>query len=112
MRGKVMLKYKGYVGQVEFDDEANIFHGEIIGIRDVIAFQGESVSELRQAMEDSVDDYLEMCKKHKRVPEKPFSGKLILRLHTELHRKIACAALQAGKSINKWITEVLDEKAA
>lgn len=107
-----MLKYKGYVGQVEFDDEASIFHGEIIGIRDVITFQGESVSELRQAMEDSVDDYLEMCKKHKRAPEKPFSGKLILRLNTELHRKIACAALQAGKSINKWIAEVLDEKAA
>ena len=107
-----MLNYKGYVGQVGFDDEASVFHGEIIGIRDVITFQGESVSELRQAMEDSVDDYLEMCKKHKRVPEKPFSGKLILRLNTELHRKIACAALQAGKSINKWITEVLDEKAA
>lgn len=107
-----MLNYKGYVGQVGFDDEANLFHGEIVGIRDVITFQGESVTELRQAMEDSVNDYLEMCNKHKKEPEKPFSGKLILRLNSELHRKIACAALQAGKSINKWIAEILDEKAA
>lgn len=61
-----MLSYKGYISQVEFDDKANIFHGEIIGIRDVITFQGESVSEIRKAMEDSIEDYLDMCKKHKK----------------------------------------------
>jgi len=107
-----MLSYKGYVGQVEFDDEANIFHGEIIGIRDVITFQGKSVAEIRKAIKDSVEDYFDMCKKHKKEPEKPFSGKLILRLNSDLHRKVACAALRDGKSINKWIMETLDEKAA
>ncbi len=107
-----MLSYKGYVGQVEFDDEANIFHGEIIGIRDVITFQGKSVAEIRKAIKESVEDYFDMCKKHKKEPEKPFSGKLILRLNSDLHRKVACAALRDGKSINKWIMETLDEKAA
>jgi len=107
-----MLKYKDYIGQVEFDDEANLFHGEIIGIRDVVTFQGKTVDDIRQAMTESVDDYLEMCEKHGKKPEKPFSGKLILRLPSELHRKLACAALRDGKSLNKWIVETLNKKAA
>ena len=107
-----MLKYKDYVGQVEFDSDADIFHGEIVGIRDVITFEGRSVKEIHQAMKDSVDDYFDMCRKHGKEPEKPFSGKLIIRLDSELHRKVACAALRDGKSINKWIAEVLQSKAA
>ena len=54
-----MMEYKGYLGKIEFDDEADIFHGEVVNIRDVITFQGHSVSELRHAFEDSIEDYLE-----------------------------------------------------
>lgn len=107
-----MLTYKGYVGVVEFDDEANIFHGEVIGIRDVVTFQGQTVDEIREALKDSVDDYIDMCHKHGKEPEKPFSGKLVLRLESELHRRVACAALREGKSINKWIADTLKDKAA
>lgn len=107
-----MLTYKGYVGVVEFDDEANIFHGEIIGIRDVVTFQGLSVDEIREALKDSVDDYIDMCHKHGKEPEKPFSGKLVLRLESDLHRRVACAAHREGKSINRWITDTLRDKAA
>jgi predicted HicB family RNase H-like nuclease len=53
-----MMEYKGYIARVEFDDEANIFHGEVINLRDVITFQGTAVDELRQAFQDSVEDYL------------------------------------------------------
>ena len=55
------MKYKGYTGHVMFDDEAEIFHGEVLGIRDVVTFQGKSVKELEKAFRDSVDDYLEFC---------------------------------------------------
>ena len=55
------MKYKGYVGNVVYDDEAKIFHGEVIGLKDIITFQGKSVSELEQAFMDSIDDYLEWC---------------------------------------------------
>jgi predicted HicB family RNase H-like nuclease len=55
---------------VEFDDEANIFHGEVINLRDVITFQGESVQEIRQAFQDSVDDYLAFCAERQEEPEK------------------------------------------
>lgn len=107
-----MMRYKGYVGRIEFDDEADLFHGEVLGIRDVITFQGKSVDEIRQALKDSVEDYLQMCKKHGRKPEKPFSGNLLLRLDSDLHRRVTCAASREGKSLNKWIVEALKEKAA
>ena len=41
-----MMKYKGYTGHVEYDDEAKIFHGEVLGIKDVVTFQGTTVDEI------------------------------------------------------------------
>ncbi len=62
-----MLQYKGYTGHVEFDDEAGLFHGEVIDLRDVVTFQGTSVEELEQAFRGSVDDYLKFCEEHQPV---------------------------------------------
>ena len=70
-----MMEYKGYFGKVEFDDEANIFYGEVINLRDVVTFQGETVQDLRKAFRESVDDYLEFCAARDEDPEKPYSGK-------------------------------------
>ena len=66
-----MMEYKGYLSRVEFDDEANIFHGEVINIRDVITFQGRAVDELRKAFEDSVKDYLAFYAERGEDPDKP-----------------------------------------
>ncbi|MBX3001233.1 MAG: type II toxin-antitoxin system HicB family antitoxin [Caldilineaceae bacterium] len=103
-----MMEYKGYIGIVEFDDDAGIFHGEVINLRDVITFQGESVQELRQAFQESVDDYLAFCEERNEEPEKPFSGTFTLRIPPELHRDIALRAKLANKSLNSWVTEVLE----
>ena len=73
-----MLIYKGYMGHVEFDDEADFFHGEVINTRDVITFQGKTVAEIKKAFRESVDDYLAFCKERNEYPEKPFSGKFNL----------------------------------
>lgn len=102
-----MMAYKGYIGHVEFDDEAGIFHGEVVNTRDVITFQGSSVDELRREFEQSVDVYLNFCAKHGKEPDKPFSGKLALRMKPELHRAIAVAAKREHKSLNTLITEKL-----
>ncbi len=102
-----MLNYKGYTGHVEFDDEAGIFHGEVLGLRDVVTFQGKTVDGLEQAFRDSIDDYLDFCEARKEEPDKPFSGKLMLRLPPELHRKIYTSSKQEGKSLNQWIAERL-----
>ncbi len=102
-----MMQYKGYTGRVEFDDEADLFHGEVIGLRDVITFQGRTVEQVKRAFRDSVDDYLAFCAKRGEEPKKPFTGKLMLRLPLDLHRKVYVAAKQSGTSLNAWITQAL-----
>ncbi|MEZ6100606.1 MAG: type II toxin-antitoxin system HicB family antitoxin [Pirellulaceae bacterium] len=102
-----MMEYKGYIGKVEFDDEAEIFHGEIINTRDVITFQGKSVDELTKAFHESIDDYLAYCKQRGETPDKPFSGQFVTRIPPELHRQVNVAAVLAGKSLNAFVTEQL-----
>ncbi len=107
-----MIQYKGYAGKVEFDDEADIFHGEVIGLKDVITFQGRTVDEIKQAFHDSVDDYLNFCEQLGQLPEKPFTGKFMLRISPDLHRKIYVAAKQSGESINGWLNDQLNHLTA
>ena len=102
-----MMEYKGYVGKVEFDDEAGIFHGEVVDTRDVITFQGESAAELKQAFRESVDDYLAFCAERGEEPDKPFSGRFVMRIPPELHRKVSLAASMSGKSLNSWVSKQL-----
>jgi len=107
-----MMQYKGYSGRVEYDDEAEIFHGEVIGLRDVITFQGTTVDEIKQAFKESVDDYIAFCAQLGHTPEKPFTGKFMLRLSPDLHRKVYVAAKQSGESINSWVNEQLQHLTA
>lgn len=85
--------------------------GHIAGIRDVVGFHGSSVEELRAAFVEAVDDYLDTCAKLGRAPQKPYSGKLSLRLEPELHATIAVKAELAHKSINQWISDVIRREA-
>jgi len=107
-----MMEYKGYLGHTEFDDEANIFHGEVINIRDVITFQGKSVDELRRAFADSVEDYLAFCAERGEEPEQPFSGRFTIRLSPEQHRQVIMAAERAKKGIAVWAAEALTQAAS
>jgi predicted HicB family RNase H-like nuclease len=104
------MTYKGYEGIAEFDEEARIFSGEVIGLKDVITFQGESVDELEQAFHDSVDDYLEWCEADGETPDKPYSGNVLLRFNPELHRKIAAAARKKKVSINKFMEKAAEDE--
>ena len=105
-----MMKYKGYTAKIEFDDQANVFHGEVLNLRDVITFQGRTVEELRNAFHDSVEDYLDFCAHRNESPEKPYSGRFVVRLAPSLHRAIATQARLADKSLNAWLQDVLREK--
>lgn len=104
-----MMKYKSYTGHVEYDDEAKIFHGEVLGIKDVITFQGTTVDEIEQAFKESVDDYLDFCKERGEEPDRPFSGNFNLRIPPELHAKLFIAAHIQGESLNKYITKMLQK---
>ena len=96
-----MLRYKGYTGHVEYDDKGKIFHGEVLDTRDVITFQGKNVEEIEEAFRNSIDDYLDFCSERGAKPEKPFSGKFIVRMSPKLHHRLYIKAVREGKSINK-----------
>jgi len=103
------LEYKGYGGTFAYDEDADVFHGRVVGLRDVITFEGRSVDELKTALADSVDDYLEFCRERGEQPEKPLSGKFVVRIDPALHRAIAAAAEREGKSLNGWVKDHLSE---
>ena len=106
------MTYKGYQATVTLDEGAGVFHGEVINTRDVITFQGSSVKELKKAFQDSVDDYLEFCASRGEDPERPFSGKFLIRVTPETHRQIMAEARRQGKSLNAYVLERLRPDAA
>ncbi len=106
------MEYKRYIGEVQFDSEAHIFHGEVINTRDVITFEGETVAELEKAFEESIDDYVSWCEAEGVNPERPYSGKFNLRISPELHKEIAIKAKKMNISINKFVEKaIIDELA-
>jgi predicted HicB family RNase H-like nuclease len=102
-----MMTYKGYTGKAEFDDEAMVFHGTVLGIKDVITFEADNTRDLVQAFHDSVDDYLEFCKEEGRDPARTYSGKFNARLSPDIHRRITIAAKEEGISLNTWLNRNL-----
>jgi len=103
------MNHKGYTARIEFDERDNIFVGRILGLRTMISFHGETVADLRSEFETAIEEFLSDCKEQGVRPEKPASGKLMLRVPPEVHGAALVAAQAAGKSLNQWATEVLEE---
>ncbi len=98
-----MIEYKGYTGVIEFDPSIDAFHGRVLGLRDVVTFQGRSLDELRREMAESVEDYLEFCAEVGKDPERPYRGEFLVRTTPELHRAAATEAAASGLSLNAWV---------
>ncbi len=104
------MTYKNYAARIEYSDEDECFVGRVFGIRDIITLHGESVVDVRHAFQEAVDFYLESCAERGEDPQKPYSGRLMLRIPTEIHAAVAKAAAISGKSINhQWVTEKLSQ---
>lgn len=106
-----MMKYNGYVARIEYDEEDRVLVGHLAGINDIVGFHGFTVDELESAFHESVDNYLAISEQTGRAAQKPYSGKLMLRVGAETHATVATAAQANGKSINQWATEVLSQAA-
>ena len=106
------LKYKGYQGSTEFSLEDDCLFGHLLGISDIISYEGNSVKEIKVAFKETVDDYIETCKKIGKSPQKPYSGKVMFRIDPQVHAKAALAAQLKGISLNQWAEEVLREAAS
>lgn len=103
-----MLNYKGYMGEAIYDDAMGTFSGRVVNAKAVGTFYGKTVGELESEFRNTIDYYLDLCRRKNIEPEKPFSGRFNLRLSPELHRKIFQASSEEGKSINAWIKEKLE----
>ncbi len=108
-----LLKYKGYTGSVEFSDEDNCLFGKVQGLHGtLISYEGTTIDEIRADFEAAIDNYLESCKNRGIAPAKPYSGKLVLRMPSELHGKVAAAAMAADKTINDFINMAISNEIA
>lgn len=101
------MTHKGYTARIEFDERDNIFVGRVLGLRATISFHGETVTELHNSFVGAIEDFLADCEEQGLKPEKPASGKLMLRVPPEVHGAALVAAQASGKSLNQWATEVL-----
>ncbi|WP_263081972.1 type II toxin-antitoxin system HicB family antitoxin [Endozoicomonas sp. Mp262] len=102
-----MMKYRGYIATIEFDNEDRIFVGHLAGINDIIGFHGSSVDELETAFHEAVDEYIAISEQTGRPAQRPYSGNLMLRVTPEVHAAAAIAAKAKGKSLNQWAADVL-----
>ena len=105
------MTYKGYAARIGYSDEDELLIGRVVGIRDIITFHGNSVDEIRAAFQEAIDFYLETCAERGEKPNKPYSGKLLVRMPIETHEAVATMADVSGKSINQWIVETLEHAA-
>ena len=106
-----IMTHNGYSARVEYDARDSIFVGRVLGVRDQISFHGETVKDLVADFHAAVEHYLQVCKRRNIAPEKPYSGKLILRVPPEIHAAAAVAAEAAGASLNQWASAALGEAA-
>jgi predicted HicB family RNase H-like nuclease len=101
------MTYKGYTARVEYDPRDDIFVGRVLGIEDRITFHGATVAQLRRDFRAAIDHYLADCAASGRRAQKPYSGKILLRVPPEVHARAATTAEAQGKSLNQWAAEVL-----
>lgn len=102
------MKWRDYAATIDYDQEMRLFHGRVVNANSVISFYGASVQELEAEFERSMLAYLETCRENDIQPDRPYSGRVNLRVPTTLHRDLALAAAAEGKSINEWAMEHLD----
>lgn len=104
-----MMEYKGYHATVEYDSDDGIFVGEVFGITDSLNFHGKSVAELKEMFHQSVDNYLALCEKTGKKPDKEFKGSFNVRIPARLHRQAALAAKRQKMSLNQYVVKAISQ---
>lgn len=102
-----VIKYRGYIGSVEFSEDDGIFFGKVLGIRSLLSYEGANAKELVEDFHGVVDDYLALCKEEGKEPEKAYKGSFNIRITPELHRTLALHAIKENISLNSFIEKTL-----
>jgi len=107
---KNVLEHKGYLGSVEFSPDDEVFFGRITGIRDVVTFEGDSVSKLKKAFRDAVEDYISMCKELGKDPDKEFKGSFNVRVKPKIHRLAVMKSAALKISLNQFVEQAIQKE--
>ena len=62
------LNYLDFVGSIEYDEQDQVYYGQILNITDSIAYEAKDLTELQLAFEKEVEMYLEFCKSVNKQP--------------------------------------------
>jgi predicted HicB family RNase H-like nuclease len=104
---KNMLRYKGFIGTAEMSEEDDVFFGKVIGISDLVSYEGATVKDLKKDFKEAVDSYIDLCKRHNKTIQKSMTGNFNVRINPELHQLASCAAAEKGVSLNKVVQEAI-----
>jgi predicted HicB family RNase H-like nuclease len=107
-----LLRHQGYVARIEIEEDDATFFGAVINAPGVITFYGKDVVDLKAEFARSVEAYEALCQRHGSKFGKPLSGRFMLRMKPEQHARVSAAAALAGKSVNAWAIETLEQAAA
>lgn len=107
---KDILKYKDFLGSVHYSTDDEVFFGKLIGIDDLITFEGASVKELKDSFQEAVDDYLELCSSAGKSPQKSYKGTFNVRIKPILHKQAAVKSIELGLSLNQFVEEAISDK--
>ncbi|MGE5495108.1 MAG: type II toxin-antitoxin system HicB family antitoxin [Burkholderiales bacterium] len=105
-----VMKYKDYFANIEYNAEDNIFVGRVQGIVDVLVFEGSSVEELKQQFKNTIDDYLDLCQRINKNPDKAFKGSFNVRIPPEMHKEAVRQAIKQGITLNEFVSRAIKEK--
>ena len=103
------LRYKGYIGSIEYSEESAVFHGKVLGVKPFLAYEGDSVNTITEDFHNAIDEYIEFCEEKGIQPEKPFKGSFNVRIDSELHRKAALIASASGISLNALVENAIQQ---
>lgn len=102
------LKYKGYTGSVEYSEEDNCLFGKVQGLHGtLISYEGSTIDEIKADFHDAVDVYLESCRERGIEPAKPYSGKFVVRMASDLYSRVAALADSTGTTINEIVNRAV-----
>ncbi len=101
------MQYKEYIATLHFSSEDEVFHGKVVGINDLIVFEGASVKELKRAFKEAIEDYLETCKALKKSPDKTYKGSFNVRISSDLHREAAIFAAIKNMTLNDFVKNAI-----
>jgi predicted HicB family RNase H-like nuclease len=107
---KDVLTYKDYVATVHYSAEDEAFYGQVEGVNDLVSFEGQSVSELKGAFIEAIEDYLETCRENGKEPEKKYKGSFNIRIDPDLHKRAVQQSLKKNVSLNQFVEEAISEK--